>query len=100
MPSKLSHSTITLWSEEVSDEKETSKLLSAERGGWWVLHFPTAEIDHVWRVLVNSHVQTKSFGPVLHLSAPSFAAPSTIDVEVRSRGARRSALASRRRIMT
>ena len=33
MPSKLSHSTITIWSEEVSDEKEASKLLSAERGG-------------------------------------------------------------------
>ena len=86
MPSKLSHSTITLWSEEVSDEKEASKLLSAERGGWWVLHFPTAEIDHVWRVLVNAHVQARrtAFGPVVHISGQSFShAREGSEVEVR-----------------
>lgn len=64
-PSKLAHTSVTLWSDEVSDEATALSMLTpGEQGGWWVHSFPVAEIDHVWRVLVNSHVQSKALGPV------------------------------------
>ena len=83
MPSKLSHTSITMWSDELSDPAAAVASMETNgRGGWWVCHFPTAEIDHVWRVLVNAHAQSKAFGPVLHLSASSFRLESHGEVEV------------------
>ena len=50
MPSKLSHTSITMWSDEFSEQAAALAAMETHgRGGWWVCHFPTAEIDHVWR---------------------------------------------------
>ena len=62
MPSKLRHTSITMWAEDVTEEQAALAMLKCEASGWWILHFPVSEIDHVWRVLVNAHVSSKAFG--------------------------------------
>jgi len=85
MPSKLSHTTITLWSEDIKSQPAALAQLASESGGWWVCHFPTSEVDHVWRLLLNSHLKSKAFGPVVHLSSSSFApAGNSGEFEVRA----------------
>ena len=85
MPSKLSHTSVTLWSDDVTDSIAALGMVSSAESGWWVHHFPTAEVDHVWRVLVNSHMQSKALGQVVHVQvAHSFAHQSeAAEVEVR-----------------
>jgi hypothetical protein len=85
MPSKLSHTSVTLWSDDVTDSAAALGMVSSAESGWWVHHFPTAEVDHVWRVLVNSHMQSKALGQVVHVQvAHSFAHQSeAVEVEVR-----------------
>ena len=85
MPSKLSHTSVTLWSDDVTDSTAALGMVSSAESGWWVHHFPTAEVDHVWRVLVNSHMQSKALGQVVHVQvAHSFAHQSeAVEVEVR-----------------
>ena len=85
MPSKLSHTSVTLWSDDVTDSAAALGMVSSAESGWWVHHFPTAEVDHVWRVLVNSHMQSKALGQVVHVQvAHSFAHQSeAAEVEVR-----------------
>ena len=34
MPSRLSHTAVTLWSDDVADDAAALGLLSAEMGGW------------------------------------------------------------------
>ena len=53
-------------------------------GGFWVHHFPVAEIDHVWRLIVNAHLQSKSFGCAVSLQASSFACNAGCEVEIRA----------------
>ena len=83
MPSKLDHNSVTLWRDDVTDEAGALAMLSGEEGGWWVHHFPAAELDHVWRSLVNKHTQNKTLGQVVSLHAPSFAPEADGEVEVR-----------------
>jgi len=85
MPSKLSHTSITIWTSEVAEQSTALSMLSAERGGWWVCHFPTSEVDHVWRVVVNAHLKSKAFGAVIHLTGQSFRADSHGGGEVEMR---------------
>ena len=83
MPSKLSHSSITIWAQDVLNEAAGKALLEAKASsGWWVSHFPVSEVDHVWRVLVNAHLKSKAFGPVVHVVSQSFSPTSHGDLLV------------------
>ena len=73
---------MTLWTGEAKDERSALSMLD-NPGGYWVHHFPVAEIDHVWRLLVNAHLQSKSFGCVVSLNAASFDCTAGCEVEVR-----------------
>lgn len=64
MPSKLSHTSFMLWANEHLNEAEAMGLVHCSRAGWWSHRFPVAEVDHVWRVVVNAHLHTKSLGKV------------------------------------
>jgi len=66
----------------VRDEAAAQAAIDAARG-WWVRRCPVAEADHVWRVLVNSHLKSKALGTVVRLSAASFAQDAGGEVEVR-----------------
>lgn len=81
--SKLSHSSATIWSEEIVDQKAALSMLDSGKAGWWVQHFQMSEIDHVWRLLVSAHLTSRSFGSVVHVSAPSFRLDADGDFEVR-----------------
>jgi len=58
--SKLVHTTVTLWSDAVADQRAATAALDAPNLGWWIQHYPVAEVDHVWRVIVNSHCSKES----------------------------------------
>jgi hypothetical protein len=81
--SKLNHSSVTLWSADVPDERAALAMLESP-GGYWVHHFPVSEIDYVWRLVVNSHLQSKAFGGVVNLKAHSFESQSGGEVEIRA----------------
>ena len=78
--SKLNHSSVTLWSADVPDERAALAMLESP-GGYWVHHFPVSEIDYVWRLVVNSHLQSKAFGGVVNPKAHSFESQSGGEVE-------------------
>ena len=80
--SKHSHTSVTMWTSEATDERAALAMLE-KPGGFWVHHFPVAEIDHVWRLLVNAHLQSKSFGCVASLTATSFEVDAGCEVEIR-----------------
>lgn len=81
--SKLNHSSVTLWSADVPDERAALAMLESP-GGYWVHYFPVSEIDYVWRLVVNSHLQSKAFGGVVSLKAHSFESQSGGEVEIRA----------------
>ena len=81
--SKLVHTSVTMWSDDIQEQKAALAMLEGSKAGWWVQHFPTAEIDHVWRLLVSAHLTSKSFGSVVHVTATSFRTDAGSDFEVR-----------------
>uniref|UniRef100_A0A7S0PYP5 CUE domain-containing protein n=1 Tax=Coccolithus braarudii TaxID=221442 RepID=A0A7S0PYP5_9EUKA len=81
-PSRLVHTSVLLWSDEVADQSSAKATLEGPHIGWWIQHYPVSEVDHVWRVLVNSHA-SNAMGCALHLSAPSFCVDAGGEVEVR-----------------
>ncbi|KAL1498964.1 hypothetical protein AB1Y20_013484 [Prymnesium parvum] len=86
--SKLVHTSVTMWSDDVTETEAAlgmldAGMLDAGRAGWWVQYFPIAEIDHVWRLLVSAHLTSKLFGKVVHVTATSFRTDSGGDFEVR-----------------
>ena len=80
--SRLAHTSVTLWSEDQKDQRAATAMLEGDAIGWWVQHYPVAEVDHVWRVIVNSH-HSKAFASVVNVSASSFAINSGAELEVR-----------------
>ena len=80
--SKHNHTSVTMWTSEAKEERAALAMLE-NPGGFWVHHFPVAEIDHVWRLLVNAHLQSKSFGCVASLFATSFETDAACEVEIR-----------------
>ncbi len=56
---------------------------AGKAGGWWVQRYPVAEVDHVWRLLINAHIHSKSLGSVVHVAAASFSKESAGEAEVR-----------------
>ena len=83
---------ITLWSDARAEEPAALAMLIGEPGGGWVSHFPLGEIDHVWRVVVNSHVSSRSLGVCVHVRSLT---PSKLRVIARHACSRRHASVGR-----
>jgi len=81
--SKLVHTSVTMWSGDIKEQAAALNMLEGGKAGWWVQHFPTTEIDHVWRLLVSAHLTSKVFGTVVHVSGQSFSTQAGGDFEVR-----------------
>lgn len=81
--SKLSHTSVTIWSDDVADQKAAQAMVEGDKGGWWIQHFPVSEVDHVWRLLVSAHLTSKSLGSVVHVTGSSFRLDAGGDFEVR-----------------
>lgn len=60
-PSRTSHKSIVLASPATQCDEAGVRALLADYtrlpvAGWWVLRYPVAEADYVWRILVNAHI--------------------------------------------